>query len=40
MAEIVLKLSTMVGEFFENYNSQMSEIALKLSIMVGEILEC
>ena len=40
MAEIVLKLPTMVGEIFENYNSQMSEIALKLSIIVEEILEC
>ena len=36
MTRIASKLSTMVGEKFEIYMSQMAKIAFKLSTMVGE----
>jgi hypothetical protein len=39
MVKNALKLSTMVGENFEIYLSQMVKNALKLSTMVGENFE-
>ena len=36
MTKIVSTSSTMVGENFEIYMSQMAKIAFKLSIIVGE----
>ena len=39
MSKNAFKLSTMVGEYFEIYFSQMSKNAFKLSIMVGENFE-
>ena len=39
MARIDFKLSTMVGENFENYTFQMARMAFKLSTMVGENFE-
>ena len=39
MAKSALKLSTMVGENFEIYCSQMAKNAFKLSTMVGDIFE-
>ena len=39
MSKNALKLSTMVGESFEIYSSQMAKNALKLSTMVGETFE-
>ena len=39
MAKNTLKLSTMVGENFEFYLSQMAKNTLKLSTMVGEKFE-
>ena len=36
MAKNALKLSTMVGEIFEIYLSEMAKNALKLSTTVGE----
>ncbi len=37
MVKNALKLSTLVGEKFEIYLSQMAKNAIKLSTMVGEI---
>ena len=39
MTRNVLKLSTMVGEYFEICIAEMTRNALKLSIMVGENFE-
>ena len=39
MAKNTFKLSTMVGENFERYSSQVSKNTLKLSTMVGENFE-
>ena len=39
MAKNALKLTTMVGENFEIYLSQIAKNALKLSTMVGEIFK-
>jgi hypothetical protein len=36
MAKNTLELSTMVGEIFEYYSSQMGKNVLELSTMVGE----
>ena len=39
MAKNVFKISTMVGENFEIYTSEMAKNAFKISTMVGEIFE-
>ena len=39
MARMTFKLSTMIGENFEIYTSQMARMAFNLSTMIGENFE-